>query len=90
MIQTGSHKFFVNITELPSEIIQKVSINYNNIEIEKYKAENEPFTLTNLPENTNTSLEASPIENMDTIIHSQPTDTCINKTAKRFQFYIVR
>ena len=44
-------------------------------------AENQPFTCTNLPEKTNTSLEASPIENMDSIIHSQKTVTCINESA---------
>ena len=37
--------------------------------------ENQPFTSTNIPENTKISLELSPIENMDTIVHSQPTDT---------------
>ena len=83
MIQKCSHKTFVNITEVPSEIIQKKSINYNNIEIKNYNAENEPFTCTNLRENTNTSLEASSIEKMDTIILAQPTDTCINETSRK-------
>ena len=72
----------VNVTEVPSEIIQKLSIIHNNIEIKNYNAKNQPFTCTNLPKNTNTSLEASPIENMDTIIRSQPTDTCINEAAE--------
>ena len=35
---------------------------------------------TNIPKNTNTSLEASPIQNMDTIIHSQQTDIRLNET----------
>ena len=42
--------------------------------------QSQPITSKNPPENTNTSLEASPIENMDTIIHSQPTGTFINET----------
>ena len=37
---------------------------------------------TNIPKNTNTSLEASPLENMDTIVHSQQTDTRLNETTK--------
>ena len=72
----------VNITEVPSVIIQKLTINHNNIEIKTFNAGNQPFTCTNIPEKTNTSLEASPIENMDTIIHSKPTDTFINKTTE--------
>ena len=51
---------FVKITEVPSKIIQKLSINHNKIEIKNYNAEHQPFTCTNLLENTNTSLEASP------------------------------
>ena len=27
-------------------------------------------------------MEASPIQNMDIIVHSQPTDTCINETTE--------
>ena len=73
-------KNFVNITEVPSKIIQKLSINHSNIEIKNYNSQNQSFTCTKIPENSSTSLEASPIENMDTIIHSQPTDTCINET----------
>ena len=73
---------FTNITEIPSETIQKFSINHLNIEIKNYNAETQPFTCTNVPEKTITSLEASPIENMDTIILSQQTDTRINETTE--------
>ena len=38
----------------------------------------------NVPENTKISLQASPIENMDTINHSQQTYTHINKTAETY------
>ena len=71
---------FKIITEVLSETIQKLSINHNNIEIRNYNAENQLFTCTNISENTNTSLEASPMENLDTIVHSQPTDIYINET----------
>ena len=47
---------FVTITKVPSEIIQKLSINHKNNEIKKYNAMNQPFTCTNVPENTNNSL----------------------------------
>ena len=67
MIQTGSPQHFVKITEVRLEIIQKWSINNNNIEFKSYNAEIQPFTCTNLSEKTNVSLEASPVENMDTI-----------------------
>ena len=73
---------FVNITEVPSLIIQKLSINHYNVEIENYNAENHFCACKILPKNTNTSLEASPIENIDTITNSQPIDTCINETTE--------
>ena len=72
---------FKNISEIPSETIQKLSINHQNIEIKNYNAETQPFTCTNVPENTNISREASPIENMATIIHSQ-ADTRIYETTE--------
>ena len=62
---------FINIREIPSKTIQKLPINHQYIEIRNYNTETQPFTCTNITENTNTSLEFSPIENMDTIIHSQ-------------------
>ena len=74
---------FINIPEIPSETIQKLTMNHHNVEIKNYTAKTQPFTCTNLPENTITSLEASPIENMDTIIHSHQTDARINETTKR-------
>ena len=46
----------ISIPEIPSETIQKLSINHHNIEIKNHKAEIQPFTCTNVPENTNTSL----------------------------------
>ena len=73
---------FVNIPDIPFETIQKLTLNHHNIEIKNYNAETQPFTCTNIPENTNTSPEASPIENMDTITHSQQTDTCLNETTE--------
>ena len=72
----------MNFPEIPSETIQKLSINHRIKEIKNFNAETQPFICTNVPEITNTSLEASPIENMDTIIHSQQTDTRINKTTE--------
>ena len=66
---------FIIITEVPLENIQKLSINQNNIEIKNYNAENLLFTFTHNTENVNMFLEASSIENLDTIIHSQAADT---------------
>ena len=74
---------FINIPEIPSETIQKLSINHQNIEIKIYKAETHQFTCTNIPENTNCSLEASPTENMDTLIHPQHSETRMNETVER-------
>ena len=71
---------FVDITEIPSETIQKLSINHQHIEIKNYKDATRTFTSTNITEKTNTSLEVSPIENMETIIHSQPLESRINET----------
>ena len=73
---------FVNIPEIPSETIQKLSINHHNIEIGNYNAETQPFTCTNIPENTNTSLKVSPIENMDTLIHSKQSENRMNETTE--------
>ena len=74
---------FINIPEKPSEINQKLAINDQSIEIKNYNAGNQPFTCTNIPKNTNTSLEASPTENMETIIHSKQTDTRLNETTEK-------
>ena len=82
MTQTGFQKIFIIITEIPSETNQKLFINHHNIEIINYNPETEPFTCTQTPENTNTSLEVSPIENMDTIIHSQQSENHLNKTTE--------
>ena len=60
----------MTITEVSSKIIQMLKINHNNIEIKNHNAENQPFTFINIQENTNISLEASPIENIDNIVHS--------------------
>ena len=73
---------FINVPEIPSEIVQKLTINDQSIEIKNYNAENQSFSCTNIPENTNTSLEASSTENMETIIHSQQTDTRLNETTE--------
>ena len=59
-----------------------MSINHNKIEIENKNAETQPFTCTDTPENTNMSLEASPIEKLHTIAHSQPKDTYINENTE--------
>ena len=71
---------FINFQEIPSEIIQKLSIKHQNIDIKNYNAETHPFTCTNIPENTNISLEASPIENMDTLIQPQQPEKNMNET----------
>ena len=73
---------FRDISEIPSEIIPKLSINHQNIDIKNYSAETQPFTCTNITENTNTSLEVLPIENMETIFHSQQLEGCINETTE--------
>ena len=65
---------FIIITEVPLESIQKLSINQNNIEIKNYNAENLLFTFTHNTENVNI-FEASSIENLDTIFHSQAAVT---------------
>ena len=70
----------MNITEIPPETIQKLSMNHQNIEIKNYNAETQPFTCTNIKENTNNSLEVSPIENMETMIHSQQSESRISET----------
>ena len=62
--------------------IQKLSINHQNIEIKKYNAETQPFTCTNIIENTKNSLEISPIETMETIIHSQQPESRISETTE--------
>ena len=62
----------VNITEIPSETIQKLPINHQNIEIRNYTK------ITN----TNTSVEVPPIENMDTIIHSQQSGNRMHETTE--------
>ena len=67
---------------MSSETIQKLSINHNNIEIRNYNAETQPFFCTNIPENTNTSLEVLLIENMDTLIHSQQSKIRMNETTE--------
>ena len=46
-------------------------------------AGNQPFTFTYITENTNTSLEASTIDqNIDFRVHSQPMDSKLNKTTE--------
>ena len=73
---------YCKLTEIPTETFQKLSINYQNIEIRNYKAETQPFTCTNITENTNISREVSRIENMDTIIHSQQSESRLNETTE--------
>ena len=63
---------------MPAEITQKLSKNHQNIKIKNYNAETHPFVFTNNPENTNISLEASPIENMDTLIPPQQSENRMN------------
>ena len=73
---------FINIPEIPSELFQKLAIMHHNTEIKNSKSETQAFTCTNVPENTKTSLDTSPIENMETIIHSQQTDIRTNGTTE--------
>ena len=82
MIQIGFYRIFGNIPEIPSKTIQKLSIIHQNIDIRNYNAETQPFTCTNFPENTNISLEASPIANMDTLIHPQQSENRMNGTTE--------
>ena len=42
---------FITFTELPSETIQKLSIDHNKIETKNYNAENQSFTCTDILEN---------------------------------------
>ena len=72
----------VNNPEIPPKRIQSLSINHHNIEIRNYNAETQPFTCTNISENTNTSLEVSPIENMDRLIHFQQSENRKNETTE--------
>ena len=71
---------FINIPEISSETTHKLLLNRKHVQITNYNAETHPFTFTNIPENTNTSLEASTTENMDTIIHNPPPDNRMNVT----------
>ena len=63
---------FVTIPKVPSEIIQKLKIDQENIKIKIYNAKGQPFLFRNITENTNTSLEESSRENMDAIVPSRP------------------
>ena len=56
---------FISSTEVPLESIQKLEIDHIRIEIQNHSAENQPLTFTNVPENTDTSLQASPIKNIE-------------------------
>ena len=69
---------------MPSETIQKLSINHHNIEIRNYNAETQRFTCTNNPENINTSLDASPIENMDKLIYHQQLENRMNESTETY------
>ena len=73
---------FVNILEIPSEMIQKLTINHHILEIKNYNAETQPITGTNIPENTNIYLEVSRIESMEALIHPQQSDTRMNETTE--------
>ena len=73
---------FKKFLEIPSEIIQKLSNNHKKIENKNYNAETHPFTCTNIPKNTNTSLEASPIENMYRLTHPQQPENYMNETTE--------
>ena len=48
----------------------------------KINAENQQFTFTNITVNTKASLEESPIDIMNTIIHSQPMNSNLNETTE--------
>ena len=75
-------EYLVTITEIPSEIIQKVKIDHNNIEIKNYNAKNQSFVFKHITENTNTSLESSAIENIGTMINSQRMSFKLNETTE--------
>ena len=80
MIQIG----FLKISELSKKYYRKSSKKNwpKNIEIKNHNTENQLFTLTNIPDNTKTSLEASPTENLNTIDHSRPMETKFNETTE--------
>ena len=75
MIQTGSHKILYKHHKITvGNYIKNYSLTILITENKNYNAETQSFTCKNLP--------ASPIENMDNIMHSQPKDTCFNETAE--------
>ena len=57
------------ITEVPSEIIQKMKIDHENIKIINHNAKNQPSIFKNITENTNTSLEWSILQKRDSKVH---------------------
>ena len=44
--------------------------------------QNQPFTFTKIQGDTITSLEASPTDNIDTIVHSRPMDANLDETTE--------
>ena len=73
----------MTITKIPSEFIQKLKIDSEQMQLQNHNAEKQPFTSTNLAENTNTALEASPIDhNINTIVHSLSMDSNLNETTE--------
>ena len=72
----------VAIRDVASEVKQKLQIDHKNIEIQNHKAGSQPFICTYVRRNTNTSLETSPIDNLDTILYSQPKNSNINEATE--------
>ena len=60
-----------------------MKLDHNLIQLQNHSAENQPFAITDITENTNTSLEVSQMEqNTDTVAHSQPLDSNYNDTTE--------
>ena len=78
-------EYFITINEKLSEIIPRLKIDHEQIQLKSHNAENQIYTLTNI---TNTSLEASPT--IDTIIHSQHMDSNSNETTETDLFHIIK
>ena len=76
MIQIGFREILLSSQMYPQEMYKKND--HKKIEIKNLNAENQSFIFTNLTENTNTSLEASLVENIDTIVHSRTMDSNLN------------
>ena len=71
----------LTITEVPSEVTQKLKTDHEKVQLKKQSAENQPFVFQNITDNTNTFLETKPTkQNKDTVIPSQSKNTNLIET----------